>query len=98
MTTHAYQEHAKTEKKKRKDRSKASNSSVLGPFLSKIAPGMVDKGGAARNKKEEREKEREKEGSKPICRNRAQTTTNKGRDEESEGLCELLQTPLYSLA
>lgn len=48
-------------KKKKKDRSKASNSSVLGPFLSKIAPGMVDKGGAARNKKEERERKREKQ-------------------------------------
>lgn len=33
---------------------------MLGPFLSKIAPGIVDKGGAARNKKEEREKEKQK--------------------------------------
>lgn len=30
---------------------------MLGPFLSKIAPGMVDKGGKARKKKE-REKQK----------------------------------------
>lgn len=46
------------DRKKKKCWSKESNSSVLGPFLSKLAPGMVDKSGKARNKKRKRERNR----------------------------------------